>query len=685
MRLAPPAQLSVRARQDPARNELLLRYAAAYSCTLIAILGAQLYIPTVLSLILAAITLAGLPISLYLRRSNLRVFGRQIPRLVINSVMMTITVFACGYFLMLAQPELFSRSLYHTVLLASGPGDSIAILMTMFLLFAAIRSLAIINDKDAVLSAVPSFSVLLLLIVLHKGPEVVAYFLLWIFVTALLFALDHRAEARLRVTGFVPAALPGQDAALSARALVGVLALSLFFASVLSYFLVSRDPNQRGTLENSIINLASRLNGLADLTDVSVNNGPERQIDFSAGPALPTRKPLWEVRAYSPDGKQLQPQYWRMFTLARYDGRTWTQTPGSGDPVALGPLSWRAWPMFSPSRVNKRLNKRLTEQELAERGRRYKAYDIAAQAPGGETAMAQFGTPTVPVLQAVKALESSSGYLPVLPSLRALQFPGRYARSSVALRVRGDRAVDIGVLENNRSAWVLSDLPALPEYGVRDNAVPTRRGAALNPRAQLSALERRVYLQLPTTSLPQRVRDFARNSLRNASSEESAYRHAQRLSIAIQSAAIYTLRPPPTPATRDAVDYFLFDSGRGYCTYFASALTVLCRAQGIPARMVSGFTNTEWSLDGQGSSVGTIREANAHTWTEVWVDGWGWASVDATPADDRGDNAPTVWNDVGTALGGALGDAWKWIRARGWLAAGAVSYTHLTLPTKRIV
>jgi hypothetical protein len=105
------------------------------------------------------------------------------------------------------------------------------------------------------------------------------------------------------------------------------------------------------------------------------------------------------------------------------------------------------------------------------------------------------------------------------------------------------------------------------------------------------------------------------------------------------------LRPPAIPEQQEAADFFLFEGGRrGYCTYFAGALTVLCRAQGIPARLVSGFASPE--TDEGGGSL--IREANAHAWTEVWVENWGWALVDATPADDRGDNAPTWvenWRD----------------------------------------
>ncbi|MBK8034101.1 MAG: transglutaminase domain-containing protein [Chloroflexi bacterium] len=48
------------------------------------------------------------------------------------------------------------------------------------------------------------------------------------------------------------------------------------------------------------------------------------------------------------------------------------------------------------------------------------------------------------------------------------------------------------------------------------------------------------------------------------------------------------------PANRDAVDWVLFDLRRGYCNYYASAMVVMLRTMGIPARMAAGFAQGEW-------------------------------------------------------------------------------------------
>lgn len=90
---------------------------------------------------------------------------------------------------------------------------------------------------------------------------------------------------------------------------------------------------------------------------------------------------------------------------------------------------------------------------------------------------------------------------------------------------------------------------------------------------------------------------------------------------------VYTLSPPLLG--RDAVDEFLFDTRRGFCEHYASAFTVLMRAAGIPARVVTGYQG------GQVNPVGDyvlIRQADAHAWAEVWLKDQGWVRIDPTAA-----------------------------------------------------
>lgn len=89
----------------------------------------------------------------------------------------------------------------------------------------------------------------------------------------------------------------------------------------------------------------------------------------------------------------------------------------------------------------------------------------------------------------------------------------------------------------------------------------------------------------------------------------------------------YTMTPPLLG--RHAADEFLFDTQQGYCEHYASAFTILMRAAGIPARVVTGY------LGGELNPLGDyfiVRQADAHAWTEVWLEGEGWIRIDPTAA-----------------------------------------------------
>ena len=85
------------------------------------------------------------------------------------------------------------------------------------------------------------------------------------------------------------------------------------------------------------------------------------------------------------------------------------------------------------------------------------------------------------------------------------------------------------------------------------------------------------------------------------------------------------------PRASDPLANFLFVRRSGHCEYFASAMTVMLRAEGIPARYVTGF------LPGEYNDVGgdyIIRQSDAHAWVEVYFPGYGWITFDPTPPGD---------------------------------------------------
>lgn len=114
----------------------------------------------------------------------------------------------------------------------------------------------------------------------------------------------------------------------------------------------------------------------------------------------------------------------------------------------------------------------------------------------------------------------------------------------------------------------------------------------------------------------------------------------------------YTLRPGATPRKSDFINYFLEESRKGYCSYFASAATLIFRYYGIPARYVEGFAASYdeilngtlvegaryeeyykgYSELGETALVEVVlTDADAHAWVEVYDENYGWVPIEVTP------------------------------------------------------
>ncbi len=101
----------------------------------------------------------------------------------------------------------------------------------------------------------------------------------------------------------------------------------------------------------------------------------------------------------------------------------------------------------------------------------------------------------------------------------------------------------------------------------------------------------------------------------------------------------YAYDPEPPEPGADPLTWFLFDARAGHCEYFASALAVLLRARGVPARLATGFYTEERSAAG---GYYAVRRGHAHAWVEVPVRA-GWAVVDATPVGGHPDVEVPWW------------------------------------------
>jgi hypothetical protein len=142
----------------------------------------------------------------------------------------------------------------------------------------------------------------------------------------------------------------------------------------------------------------------------------------------------------------------------------------------------------------------------------------------------------------------------------------------------------------------------------------------------LDAASRARYLALPS-ELPPRVAALAKSWV---GSETDPERRAKRVEAALRKGYRYDLESPSGGA-KNPLDDFLFVSKRGHCEFYSTAMAIMLRTQGVPTRNVNGFIGGTFNRFGRYYAV---RQGDAHSWVEVYVDGKGFVRFDPTPPAD---------------------------------------------------
>ena len=133
-----------------------------------------------------------------------------------------------------------------------------------------------------------------------------------------------------------------------------------------------------------------------------------------------------------------------------------------------------------------------------------------------------------------------------------------------------------------------------------------------------------VYTQLPALYDP-RIKSLAESITKHA---PTMYDKAVAIESYLRTHYTYSVNVQP-PENEDRVSWFLFDGpGKGYCNYFASAMAVLLRSVGIPARVVAGYTHGTYDAKTQ---RWIIRGSDAHAWPQVYFAGYGWINFEPSP------------------------------------------------------
>lgn len=143
-------------------------------------------------------------------------------------------------------------------------------------------------------------------------------------------------------------------------------------------------------------------------------------------------------------------------------------------------------------------------------------------------------------------------------------------------------------------------------------------------REPLTEANRKALTRLPDGRNP-RSRALAESWLRDSPTPRSVIDHA--MDFLRGEEFFYTLTPPPLGL--HSADEFLFETREGFCEHYASAFTILMRAAGIPARVVTGYQGGELNPIGD---YYVVRQADAHAWVEVWLEDDGWVRVDPIAA-----------------------------------------------------
>ncbi|MEO8251023.1 MAG: transglutaminaseTgpA domain-containing protein [Chloroflexota bacterium] len=276
--------------------------------------------------------------------------------------------------------------------------------------------------------------------------------------------------------------------------------------------------------------------------------------------------------------------YMRTITYDVYNGHGWTSSPGPERGVAAGD---RIFPGYTP------------ERPLAAAAFDLVTVSVEVQRNVGRNVF----TPGYPTTAYLPLLVHEPGGLPLLGALQ----------SGV-------------VLKDGKGYQITAAISTATE------AMLVGAGQDYPPEVTAT------YLGLK--GVTQRTFDLAHQIATNAGAKDP-YHEALALADFLRSDPSFrysTNATLPSDPNRDLVDFFLFDqNGRvGYCEYFATAMAVMARTLGLPARVAVGYAPGDRIQDG----IFQYRERNAHAWAEIFFPGYGWQIFEATKSVARVARAP---------------------------------------------
>ncbi|ANS76963.1 hypothetical protein AWM70_22225 [Paenibacillus yonginensis] len=298
-----------------------------------------------------------------------------------------------------------------------------------------------------------------------------------------------------------------------------------------------------------------------------------------------------------------QRTYWRGESLSYYDGRGWTEPDPSISPsLSANASGVAAWPAEEAADGD-------MQDGAASRPDRTAIQTITFAEPQYGMVPLFAGGDFLAVRQVNTELTAASPVHPAAgPAYTLLKDPvsgSAYLKMSTASDAIRSYKISAVLKPETSSGAPAADSNATGKAGADPSEI------------------RYEYLQLPAT-LPDRVRDLGQSIVSGATSR---YEAAKAVETYLRNNYKYTLNTSIPAAGHDFVEDFLFRERAGYCDHFSTAMVILLRSQGIPARWVKGFAPGE--PDGSGQY--TVRYADAHSWVEVYFPDQGWLPFEPTP------------------------------------------------------
>ncbi|MCK5843574.1 MAG: transglutaminase domain-containing protein [Victivallales bacterium] len=193
--------------------------------------------------------------------------------------------------------------------------------------------------------------------------------------------------------------------------------------------------------------------------------------------------------------------------------------------------------------------------------------------------------------------------------------------------------------------------PRLPfNYSVFSRVVDLSSGTNVPKKFWTESLKPKHYKQLPSKMISKRLRELAK---RITAGKNDDYTKSIAIRNYLRSNFKYKQFAYPVPFRKEAVDYFVFDLKKGHCEYFAAAMTVLARLNGMPARVATGYSPGNYNLF---KKCFEVYEYHAHAWSQVFVRGMGWLTLDASPPGSVISRTTPV---AVAALKDPFGDEWR--------------------------